>query len=986
MNNLKISIFKRNNTLNKLRSVLMSMNDSNKISDLLSEIEDLKSEIFQLKNDKAGQDKFSYVFKTAKMVQLDWDLKHNNIVWSENAEEVMGLESGELGNTKESFIKCIHPDDAKVFTNYLYDNIRKQSNQCHSEFRLCGRNGKIIWINGNGKISYDKNGNAIKLLGLLLDISKHKKTEEDLKEQKEFLSLLLNHMPNQIFWKDKNLTYQGCNNKFADSIGLENPELIVGLNDYNFKRNHKHNKAYISQDKIVLKTRQALLNYTEQYHTPSNEERWLNTSKIPIFKNNELYGILGIATDITKQKQIEEEQNINNIRYESMFNNSPIPLWEEDFIELYKYIESIKNKGISDFRTYLNENPDALQECSLKVKITDVNLATLRLHKAKSKEELLGNLDKIFTPRSFEVFKEEVIAIAEGQEEFETNAEIKTLDGKPRKILLKLFIDRKHSDSARAILATIDITEKIAAENALKESETKFRSSFEASDVGMVIVSPNGNVKSANNAACKIFETDKKTLTSISFLDITHPEELEKSKSLYKEAQILKKPFNIEKKYITGKGNLKWGLTTVSPILNDEGIFIYSIAHIQDITTRKKAEEEVIKSRNEYEALAEEYKTQNDELISAIEIAEKSDKLKSEFLQNLSHEIRTPMNAILGFANFLDLDSISTAKRKQYTNIIKNSGNQLLRVIDDILEISALETNHVQITKSKFNLNNLLTELFTIFQSQAKNQNLALYLNKGLSDHECTILSDESKLRKIMINLIENALKYTYEGYVEIGYQSIENSLILYVRDSGIGISKSRQEHIFERFSQAQDELSKKSGGLGLGLSIVKENVKLLGGSIELSSKIKEGSNFAINIPNCICSTISPSQNLEANKKYEVLIAEDEEINFLYLESLMEQIAPSCRITHAKDGLEALEMCIDNNYDLVFMDIKMPKMNGYEATTEIKKRKPELNIVAQTAYSTQEDQMKAKLAGCNDFMSKPISLKKIQKVLDEFLV
>lgn len=964
----------------------MSGNNSNKISDLLSEIKELKSEISQLKCNNAGQDKFSYVFKTAKMVQLDWDFKQNKLVWSENAEETIGLEPGEFGNTKESFIQCIHPEDAPGFMNYLSEKFSKQSNQCRSEFRLYGRSGKVIWINGNGKISYDKNGEPTKLLALLLDISGHKKTEEDLKEQKEFLSLLLDHMPNQIFWKDKNLIYQGCNNKFADSIGLENPELIEGLNDYDFNRNHKHNEAYISQDRTVLKTGQALLNYTEPYHTPNNEERWLTTSKIPILKNNELFGILGIGTDITRQKQIEEEQNINNIRYESMFNNSPIPLWEEDFIELYEYLESIKKKGVSDFRAFLNENPKALLECSSKVKVTDVNRATLRLHKAKTKEELIGNLDKIFTPKSFEVFKEEVIAIAEGQKEFETEAEIKTLDGNPRKISLKLFIDRKRSNSARAILATIDITEKIAAENALKESETKFRSSFEASDVGMLIVSPDGKIKSANNAACKIFETNIETLTSNSFLNITHPDEIEKSQSLYKKAQTLKKPFTIEKKYLTAKGNLKWGLTTASPVLNDEGVAIYSIAHIQDITIRKNAEEEVIKSRNEYEALAEEYKAQNEELISAIEIAEKSDKLKSEFLQNLSHEIRTPMNAILGFSNFLDLDSISISKRKQYVNIIKNSGNQLLRIIDDILEISALETNHVQVINSKFNLNILLTELFTIFESQAKNQNLALYLNKGLRDHECTILSDESKLRKIMINLIENALKYTYEGYVEIGYQTIENSLILYVRDSGVGISESRQEHIFERFSQAQDELSKKSGGLGLGLSIVKENVKLLGGSIELSSKIKAGSNFTINIPNCICSTSSSTQNLEVNKKYEVLIAEDEEINFLYLESLMEQIAPSCRITHAKDGLEALEMCIDNNYDLVFMDIKMPKMNGYEATTEIKKRKPKLNIVAQTAYSTQEDQMKAKLAGCNDFMSKPISLKKIQKILDEFLI
>ncbi|NOU61053.1 hybrid sensor histidine kinase/response regulator [Marinifilum caeruleilacunae] len=717
------------------------------------------------------------------------------------------------------------------------------------------------------------------------------------------------------------------------------------------------------------------------------DEIWLKAScQIQYNNTNEPIKLIGILKDITSTKQTEEEQYLNNLRYRTLFNYSPVPLWEEEFSELYQYLNDLKSQGVSNFERYFNENPDALAICSQKVKVTDVNLATLKLHDAGSKEELLGNLDKIFTPKSYDVFKHEVIALANGRKEFETEGEIKTLNGVEKQIYLKLTVDYNSKDRAKAMLATIDITERKKAAAALAESEEKFRSSFEASDVGMAIVGVGKTFLSANKAFCKMIEYSSSELHSKSFLDITYPEDISRSKEKYTQCLQSKKAFTIEKRYLTKSGKLKWGLTSVSPIFNAKGEFINSIVHIQDITDRKQSEEELLKSNKEYEVLAEEYKSQNEELIEAIEIAERSDRLKSEFLQNLSHEIRTPMNAILGFTEFLELENITPIKRTQYINIIKNSGFQLLRIIDDILEISALETKHVQLIESNFNLNNLLTELFTIFQPQAKKQNLSLYLHKDLNDENCIIRSDETKLKKVLMNLLENSLKYTNVGSIEMGYHVKENRLELYVKDTGIGIDTARHSHIFERFSQAEGEISKKQGGLGLGLSIVKENVKLLKGEIQLISEINQGSKFIITLNNCLINNYKEQENDDNQKDCAILVAEDEEINYFYFKSLMEEIAPQCRLEHAKNGIEAVEMCKNKDFEIVFMDIKMPEMNGYEATMQIKKMKPGQNIIAQTAYSTDDDKVKARVAGCNDFLSKPISMKTVQQLLQKYLV
>lgn len=435
-------------------------------------------------------------------------------------------------------------------------------------------------------------------------------------------------------------------------------------------------------------------------------------------------------------------------------------------------------------------------------------------------------------------------------------------------------------------------------------------------------------------------------------------------------------------------------------------IVIYAFRHwielplklVSDILESEdpKAISKLIEAPREFSRIGmlfENYIRQKSELKIAKESAVKSDRLKSEFLCNMSHEIRTPMNGIIGFSHIINERNLSEEERKRYTNIIVNNSEQLLRIIDDILEISSLETKQVKVQKTKTNICILLNELISLFSLKVKEKSIGIQLINELEQNNCMVMIDHSKLLKILGNLLENALKFTDKGFIEIGCKLQNNTLLFHVRDTGIGIAENKINKIFTRFSQADESIKYNYGGLGLGLAIASENVELLGGKIYVDSTPGVGSTFYFSVP------YEPIQPIQTNackpidqfylpsSSKTILIAEDENSNFIFLKALFQKMNPDFKILRANDGQEAVEKCLaEQGIDLVLMDIKMPVKNGYEATRIIKEFRPELPIIAQTAYSTADANSKALSAGCDAYISKPIDISALRELLNKFLI
>lgn len=397
--------------------------------------------------------------------------------------------------------------------------------------------------------------------------------------------------------------------------------------------------------------------------------------------------------------------------------------------------------------------------------------------------------------------------------------------------------------------------------------------------------------------------------------------------------------------------------------------------------------EELIKNNDKLKKSEQELIHINEELKNAKEKAELSDKLKTEFLNNMSHEVRTPMNGIIGFADLLGTSDLDDERRLYYVKIIQNSCQQLLRIIDDIIEISVLETKLVEPMYELVNINVMLDDTFAVYNIKAEANKINFYLEKELRDDLAFIKTDKIKLQKALNNIVENALKFTYNGFVEIGYKVKNDKLELFVKDTGIGISEENRDIIFERFSQEEKEISRKAGGLGLGLSIAKENIELIGGKIELDSTKDKGSSFYIILPYDLIENKHYEISRDADTHRKILVAEDEEINYLFIEIILKNYDTyNFEIFHARNGEEAIKLCTQHSFDLVLMDLKMPVLDGFEATREIKKILPDLPIVAVTAFVSKTDREKAIEAGCSYFIKKPIEKTVFLKMLSEIFV
>lgn len=382
------------------------------------------------------------------------------------------------------------------------------------------------------------------------------------------------------------------------------------------------------------------------------------------------------------------------------------------------------------------------------------------------------------------------------------------------------------------------------------------------------------------------------------------------------------------------------------------------------------------------------------ELQVAKERAEESDRLKSSFLANMSHEIRTPMNAIIGFSELLQQDDLPMETRKQFFSHISNSGNSLLNLINDIIDFSKIESGELKISKTIFNLNQLFEELHQTFKKIKTGKgkdHINLQFSKGLSDEQSIIYTDPYRLKQIITNLVENSLKFTEKGSIVVSYQLNEDEIIFSVKDTGIGISKDKQDVIFNRFRQADDSHARKYGGTGLGLSISKKLTKLLNGKLWLESTVDIGSSFFISIPyqkdkTARPNNISISDDLRSKKKLtgkKILIVDDYKVNLTLLEKMLK--TTGLELIVAKNGEMAVDHCMKNHFDLILLDLQMPNLNGYDTLKLIKKDRPDTKIIAQTAYAKANEREQVLKSGFDGYIAKPIIKQELIEIIHKMI-
>jgi len=397
----------------------------------------------------------------------------------------------------------------------------------------------------------------------------------------------------------------------------------------------------------------------------------------------------------------------------------------------------------------------------------------------------------------------------------------------------------------------------------------------------------------------------------------------------------------------------------------------------------------LIKKNAEYETVNEELKEANTELLKAKDKAEESNRFKTAFLHNMSHEIRTPMNAIHGFSELLSNPHLPEEKRLRYTSIIQNSCNQLLSIVTNILTISSIETKQEKSELTSVCINDIIRDLYIIFNQKAIKQGIALNMQLELTDDQSVITTDKTKVIQILTNLLTNAFKFTHHGFIDFGYRFISDKeqgvLEFFVKDCGIGIKPEFHTIIFERFRQAEAQIQENYGGTGLGLSISKAFVELLGGKIRVESEPDKGSCFFFTLPYHhvpIEPTIA-SAVFSSNLRKTILVAEDEEINFILIEDLL--IDMGHKVLRSKNGKEAVDICLSNApVDLVFMDIKMPVMDGYTAAKLIKNHRPELPLIAQSAYAL-ENEIEKYQSVFDDYLTKPLKIDELKSILVKYL-
>lgn len=604
---------------------------------------------------------------------------------------------------------------------------------------------------------------------------------------------------------------------------------------------------------------------------------------------------------------------------------------------------------VATFPLIINENVNGLISFVSKNKIEDKHLKAMG---AFTNQIMLFNENINLNEKLIEEVKEKTNSLEQEKNNLEKNVQDRTL---------------KLDNSRSALLYMLKDIEKTSKE--LSSSKEYMDNIIKSMIETLIVVSTKGIIQKVNKSTLELLGYKEEELIDKHFSLIFSKNDTVLVDTLIENLKENGFVSNIEKTYIR-KDGLEIPVIFSGSVMKEADDVIHGIVCVaSDITKRKEHERETLEQNKKIEKA-------NEELKIALKKAEESDKLKTAFLQNMSHEIRTPLNGIVGFSQLLTSKDLPESSKLEIAKLVERSSYRLIELVNNILDIAKIETGQIKINNSAFMLNNFMKEVLDFFILFAKEKHITISCNNFLDDDESIIFLDKEKLHQILINLINNSIKFTKEGEIIFGYLIKDNNIEFYVKDTGIGIPEEIQEKIFERFVQADIALTRNYEGSGLGLAICKGLTELLGGTMWLKSELGKETIFYFTLPFNPANKDKEKTNLlfidfeKISKTLKILVAEDDEVSFKFLYYLF--LNSKHKLTRAFNGQEAVDLFKNKNeFDIVLMDFKMPVMSGYEATKIIKEKFPDVPIIGLTAYAFEEDRQKALKIGCDDFLQKP---------------
>ncbi len=944
-------------------------------------IYDISARVEALENLKDSEEMFRAISHNLTNALYIFDESGKFIYVNPALTTITGYSEKELFDKK--FYSIIHPEQHDLVKKRGFDRLSGKNVPKRYEIEIITKKGENKWLEVAASIIRLKNRNVV--IGSAKDITEQKKALELVKKNEEkyinlysLFRLMADNVPDMIWATDLDGNFIFVNKGICSKLlNVENTDEPIGKGISYFadkeRKTHPDDPGWFSLDEQMSGSDKAVTESKKPYRfqisgNVTGRFLCLDVLKAPLFDDDaKMIGIVGSARDITQEIQIRK----NNEREEKLksvvFNISGAVNTTRDLNEFLSVIRLELSNVIDTSNMFIAFYDSEMDELSFPYFVDEKD----RFKKFSVKKSLTHYLVNKNTPLLLHEDDYRALALANEIEIIGSPAKVWL--GVPLNVKGKIIgalVVQNYNDPKAFTERDLELMKFVSnqisfsiyqkkADDAIRESEFRLRQIIDAVPHMIFAKDRNNKFILANKATADAYGLDVDEI------------EGKYQYSIHKNKNELKRFFEedefvlanneirvIEGEFTNYKGETRFSQTIKIPLVNgiEQDVAILGVAI--DITERKNWEIELKKAK---------------------EKAEESDRLKTAFLANMSHEIRTPMNAIVGFAELLNDPDLSKQKRSEFISLIGQNSKLLLNLLQDIIDVAKIEAELLKVNKSACHINRILDELGRNYTQQLQYQSKSIEISivKDTVEDDFAILTDPLRFKQIMNNLIANAIKFTEKGRVEFGYKLKSDIVEFYISDTGIGLKPDRLNFIFERFRQGEESSTREYGGTGLGLTISRRLVELLGGKIWVDSVQNEGSTFYFTLPLKIEKGIPKIKSVQTiSGSYDwsdkvILVAEDENSNFELVRAILSRTG--AKIIRATNGKEAVDICLENmKIDIVLMDIRMPEMNGYEATKKIKSVKSDLPVISLTAYAMADDRQKSLEAGCDDYLAKPV--------------